>query len=789
MTAPSTISFGEWTLNREAGELERGGARVRLQNVPLQILCELLDHPGDVVSREQLSARLWPKVVVDFEANLNSGMRRLRAALEDDAETPRYIETIPRRGYRYIGPAPAAVSPHQSPAPSSEAPQSEAHSAVRRRTLGLLGVGAAIAVSAIALVVLTTPGSGEKRAALAEVTTEPTLVPPRRLRLAVLPLANLTPDPSDSFFADGLHEEILSAIANQVQQVEVISRTTMIAYRSAPRPLREIAAELEATHVLEGSVRRDTKSVRLTLQLIDARNDTPLWSQTFNRRRDETIRLQADVAAEVGLQLAVKLSGNIGELPHSVDPVAHDLYLQALSSTQTAIARRSPREQDRAEALLSRAIALDPALGAAYLQRARVRMSRFLSSQDVSETNLRGLRTDLTAARKLIGDSPPVLASEAQFAQQVDFDTARALRLLRAAQAVNPNSSEICSLLAQHLGSAGRLRESLEYFERAAQLDPGNPSIFADWAAALKMAGRAEESMRVSREFEGRHPGQTTFGFRLFSFTGDTGQFEAEIGRFAAAGDSAASLQARFDLLLFSGKIADLGDLIEQSGLTVVSQSSTGGFTIPAIGRKPVAELHGWSRLLAGNSSAAVDDGRAVLEYVAREPVNKWNAWYLRMLEAEGALFMGDKPTAIEDTRRALRMAPRGIHPGIERYSRTLAARTFAWAGAEHEAMNLLEQLSTEFPMLGPAEITRDPLYGIPLRDNTRYRALVQKLDAEIATNLKLLDAARVGGSPDRLLAATSGRPRPNMRLQRITASGSEPVYELLTVRKAPKAL
>jgi hypothetical protein len=112
------------------------------------------------------------------------------------------------------------------------------------------------------------------------------------------------------------------------------------------------------------------------------------------------------------------------------------------------------------------------------------------------------------------------------------------------------------------------------------------------------------------------------------------------------------------------------------------------------------------------------------------------------MLEAEGALFMGDKATAIENTRRALRMAPRGIHPGIERYSQTLAARIFAWAGADREAVNLLEQLSTQFPMLGPAEITRDPFYGIPLRNSVRYQALVQKLDAEIAANVKLLDAA-----------------------------------------------
>ena len=115
MTKPLTLTFDGWTLYRESGELERDGKRVRLQDLPFQILDELLGRPGEVVTREQLITRLWPKTIVDFDANLNSGVRRLRAALGDDAEAPRYIETLPRRGYRYIGALRAPIEAKESP--------------------------------------------------------------------------------------------------------------------------------------------------------------------------------------------------------------------------------------------------------------------------------------------------------------------------------------------------------------------------------------------------------------------------------------------------------------------------------------------------------------------------------------------------------------------------------------------------------------------------------------------------------------------------------------------------
>jgi hypothetical protein len=256
----------------------------------------------------------------------------------------------------------------------------------------------------------------------------------------------------------------------------------------------------------------------------------------------------------------------------------------------------------------------------------------------------------------------------------------------------------------------------------------------------LKTARRPEDSLRLSRAFEARYPGRTTYGLRLFGFTGQVDRFAKEVKQVEATGEPEARLATSFDLLLYSRRLNELAALVEQSGVTMLPQGSRGGFTIPAIGRKPVAELHGWAKMLENDTAAAATDGRVLLDFVAREPVTKWNAWYLRMLAAEGALFTGDKPGAAQEARRALAMAPKNIHTGIERYSRSLAARVLAWAGRGDEAVHILEQLSTEFPMVGPADVTRDPLYAVPLAGNARYQALERGLEAEIAANQRLRD-------------------------------------------------
>lgn len=728
MEKPLTVSFDEWTLHRESGELERAGQRVRLQDLPFQILDELLARPGEVVTREQLIARLWPKTVVDYDANLNSSVRRLRAALHDDAEAPRYIETVPRKGYRYIGSAPCYGPVRGAAKPS-----------LRRRPAFIATAAVAVLVAGAAFYMwyrLSEPAASR--------TLESRIAPERHLRIAVLPFENLSPDPANGFFTDGLHEEILSAIATRAPYLEVISRTTMTVYQAAPRSVRDIANELHLTHVLEGSVRRDGERVRLTLQLIDARTDAHLWSKNFDRRLLDTLTLQSEVAEDVATQLAVKLSGAIGELPPSSNAQAFDLYLRARVSMRTVAAIRSAADQQSAEQLLNGAIALDPGFGAAYLERARVRLSKFTTSQDTSESNVTAIRDDLAAARRIMGDAPPLLFSEALYASLVDLDPDRALTLLNRAQAIHPNSSELCLAFARQLGSTGQPTEALVYFKRAAELDPANPVVISDWAATLKMARQAQESLRVSREFDARYPGAITYGLRVFDFTGDLSRFEREV---AAAQTAEERLTGRFDLLLFSNQTAQLDELLEHADLRTIRQVSYGGFSIPAVGRKPVAELRGWVKLLAHDRAGAARDGRILREFVEHESATKWNEWYLRMLAAEAALFSGEREQAAAEARHALAIAPRNVHIGIQRYAPAVTARILAWAGAGDDAVELLEKLSTEFPMMGPAEILRDPLYTQPLGENAKFKALAQRLNVELAANQRLRDPSEAAAS------------------------------------------
>jgi TolB-like protein/DNA-binding winged helix-turn-helix (wHTH) protein len=741
MAKPSTIRFDDWTLHRESGELERHGVRVRLQDLPFQILDELLMRPGEVVTREQLIGRLWPKTVVDFDANLNSGVRRLRAALNEDANSPRYIETLPRRGYRYIGSAPGAdLSTPTFSTPASDSSQVATpvgNSGNANRSWIARAAALVAAAAAIAGAVFLTADANRRIAA------DPSIVPAgaMRLRLAVLPFKNLSPDPDNAFFTDGMHEEILSTLASRASSLEVVSRTTMMSYRETLKPVQVVAKELGVTHVLEGSVRRDGANVRLTLQLIDARNDVRLWSKNFDRQLSDTLALQSEVAEEVGAQLAVTLSGSIGDLPRSRNPEAYDLYLKSRLSMSTIHAARSPRVQLQAQELLDRAIGLDPTFAAAFLARARLRLARFINSQDVSEANLAALRSDLGTARGMTGDTAPLLVTEAAYAHLVDFDSAKALRLLETASAMNPNGAEVCLHLGRILGFTGRRDEALNWYRRAVALDPANPLVTSDWATLLKLLGRAEEALDISRDFDARYPGLITYGWRLFAFTGQVDRFEREIARPDATTNPEAQLAAQFNVQLFARRYAALARLTEATEMRTIAQSVSGMLTIPSVGRKPVAELHGWAMLLGNDVTAARDDGRALQDFVARQPLTRWNAWYLKLLAAEAALFTGDRAGAIRETRAALSMAPRDIHPGIQLHSRSLAARIFAWAEADDEALTLLEQLSTEYPMSGPAEIARDPLYAVPLATNPRYQQLERKLEARIAANQPLRDA------------------------------------------------
>lgn len=717
-------SFDGWVLLREPLELLRNGKRSTLQELPLQILELLSSRPGQLVTRDELVRHLWPKGVVDFDAGINTAMRKLRAALGDDAAAPRYIETVPRQGYRFL------VTPQREPAPADAATAVAATAVAATAVAATAGrrwpwaLATAVAI-AIAWSVIALRGSSDPAVPVAQ-----------NYRLAVLPFENLSPDPANAFFADGMHGEILSSLAN-VANLEVISRTTMMQYRRSPRAVAEITKELRITHLLEGTVRREGTLVRMTLQLIDARDDRHLWSRTFDRKLTDVMTLQSEVAAEIAGQLQRSLMPNV-HLPPSRNPAAYDLWLQGVLAWQNVGGGGAERREiARVEDLYNRAIELDPDYAAAYADRFRVRAALFASGRDQSDEIVAAARADLAMAQKLAGNTPHVLVRTAQFAYFMDDDLPKALELIGDAEKFGPLSADFLMTKANFLAFGGQLEESLAAHERAADLDPGNPAIFRFWMSNLFTARRPAEALRVAQRFDEQFPGRIDRGALLFEYTGSTARWRQEMEPQEPAGSPGSLLSTQFELLRYERRLSELKPLLSSVGAKEFRQFSPSRSLIGTV--KPVAELNGWERLLAGDRAAAAREGLLVLEYVKQQPKRKWNAWATHLLAAEGALFVADHTRAQSETRAALEAMGETPAFSIATYARLMAARVFAWSGASDEAVELLVRLSTRYPGIGPAAITRDPLIYMPLAEHAGYRQLAEKLEEEIARNQDLL--------------------------------------------------
>src|SRR5687767_723519 len=265
------LRFGSFELNVRSRELRRGGTRVRLQEQPFEILRMMLERPGDVVTREELRRRLWPDgTYVDFEHSLNAAVKRLRAALGDDADNPTFVETLPRRGYRFIAPLGPTVEPAAArPQPSAS-----------------------------------------------------------RVRLAVLPFANLSDDPAQDYFSDGLTEEMIAQLGSVSRgRMAVVARWSSMVFKGTTRRAREIGEAMGVDFLVEGSVRRDGDRVRITARLIESASETSLWSEVYDRQLTDVLRVQTDVAACVARSLAMELTPS-RERPADCGPAAYQAYLK-----------------------------------------------------------------------------------------------------------------------------------------------------------------------------------------------------------------------------------------------------------------------------------------------------------------------------------------------------------------------------------------------------------------------------------------------------------------------------
>ena len=310
----NTVRFGLFELDLRTRQLTKNGVKTRLPQQSIQCLSLLLERPGEIVTREEFRQRLWSSdVFVDFDHGLNKSIQKLRDALGDSAGSPRYIETIPRIGYRFIGPANGSTGIHEPTSDTSTPPPQNFASAPQARIAGSRRARWLFIAAWIGLGALTAGLLIRWRLRASEPIQS----------LAVLPLDNLSGDSSQDYFADGMTDELITMLAKD-STLRIVSRTSVMQYRGARRPLPEIARALHADAILEGSVSRSADQVHMTLQLIRADTDSHLWADSYERNAND-VALPDEAAKAVAKQLhrAVPIVKAI----RYVSPAAHDAYL------------------------------------------------------------------------------------------------------------------------------------------------------------------------------------------------------------------------------------------------------------------------------------------------------------------------------------------------------------------------------------------------------------------------------------------------------------------------------
>jgi TolB-like protein/DNA-binding winged helix-turn-helix (wHTH) protein/Tfp pilus assembly protein PilF len=467
------IRFGPFEVDSVSGELRKHGVRVKLQEQPLQILEFLLEHPGDVVTREELRQRLWPAdTFVDFDHGLYNAIKRLREALGDVADTPRFIETVPKRGYRFIGeltgnnqPAaqadPGAVEVSESPS-SPTLPQTKTRSR-KTRLLVLVGAGS-LALVLFLLVGFNVGGAGAHvRAALTKSS-------PQIHALAVLPLKNLSDDPAQEYFSYGMTDELITDLA-QISGLKVISHTSVLQYGKGTKSLQQIAGELGVDGIVEGAVRRSGDRVRITVQLIYVPQEQHLWAATYDRDLRDALTLQSSVAAAIVEPIRSKTAASMPvarKPPAAPSLQAMDDYLQGNYSFQRMASGAGHEGYEAGIKYFKKAISEDPDFAPAYVGLAQM----YNVNYDWRPNEIEPLKR--AALMKALELDPGLADAHLMMAVAIyqDCDLASEERELKQALLLNPNLAEAHHFYSLYLHDAGREEESLLEEKRAEELDP-----------------------------------------------------------------------------------------------------------------------------------------------------------------------------------------------------------------------------------------------------------------------------------------------------------------------------
>lgn len=539
------VRFGVFEVDLKACELRKHGLRLKLPEQPFQVLAVLLEKPGEIITRDELRNQLWPgDTFVDFDHGLNNAVMKLREVLGDSSENPRFVETIPRRGYRFIAPVDESIYSSQVNVPETvglggqpeltrlgqieatvpwKTPVSpRAH--FRRNALVVSVALAAFALVAAFVFYYGHPGGGGRPS---EHSTS----------LVVLPLDNLSGDKDQEYFADGMTDELIANLA-KIRSLRVISRSTAMAYKGTHKPLSQIARELNVDAVVEGTVLRVGNRVRITAELVQVSTDQHLWADTYESQMGDVLALQNRVSSAIVNEIRINLTPEdrerLAKTP-AVAPEAYENYLKGRYYWN----KRTDENLTKAIGYFEEASRQDPHYALAYAGLSDCYAIISATIFGTMPSSVAGPKAK-TAAQRALEIDPSLAEAETSLATvkfNYDWDWQGAAAGFERAIQLNPNYATAYQRYSLYLMAMGRTQESFDQINRARELDPLSISINFSLGWRLYMArqyDRALEQLRNTLEMDPSYELPHLVAGQAYE---QRGQFEAAIAELRKAVD------------------------------------------------------------------------------------------------------------------------------------------------------------------------------------------------------------------------------------------------------------
>jgi TolB-like protein/DNA-binding winged helix-turn-helix (wHTH) protein/Tfp pilus assembly protein PilF len=541
--------FGVFELNTQTGELSNSGKKVQLRDQPLKLLLALLEQPGELVSRETLVRRLWPDgTFVDFDRGLNKAVLHLRETLGDSAENPRFIETLPRKGYRFV----ASVAQGLPRVLAAEIPGAKS-----RPRFHLWAAALVVILALVVGILANVEGARDWISNRSNPTSQITA-------LAVIPLENLSGNPDEEYFADGMTDELITDLA-KTSSARITSRTSIMRYKGTRKSVREIGRELNVDAVVEGTVTRSGDRVRITAQLIQVATDMHLWAETYERNLDEILHLQSEVATEI----ARRISSVVRPLDQgrTVNPQAYGLYLKG----RYFFYQYTTEGWLQAIDYFNRALELDPQFAPAYAGLADVYLvAGAYGSIATQEALTRGKSAAAKALQlddKLAGAHYALATAYTWY----DWDWASAEKEFQRGLLLNPNDALGRNWYGGYLSLQGRHEEALDEHERARELDPFSLIINANLVRSLYWGRRYDVAINQARKTLQMNP---KFGIALFWLEGSLrhkGMFKEAVAlrQAVAPPEKAQSIARKYQTSGFPALLRDSAEMFKKNGALV----------------------------------------------------------------------------------------------------------------------------------------------------------------------------------------------------------------------------